>query len=111
MFFHAHSYENRSAILLTVLTTTEEKEYFTELLFKHTSTIGMRFQTMERSVMDRSFKILETPFGKVHIKNHYHGLLKESIEYQDCERIAKQYNFTIEEVYRLVQTLNNKTID
>ena len=66
--FHAHSYENRSAILLTVLTTTEEKEYFTELLFKHTSTIGMRFQTMERSVMDRSFKILETPFGKVHIK-------------------------------------------
>ena len=28
----------------------------------------MRFQTMERSVMDRSFKILETPFGKVHIK-------------------------------------------
>ncbi len=72
----------------------------------------MRFQTMERSVMDRSFKILETPFGKVHIKkNHYHGLLNESIEYQDCERIAKQYNFTIEEVYRLVQTLNNKTID
>ena len=60
--------KNRSAILLTVLTTTEEKEYFTELLFKHTSTIGMRFQTMERSVMDRSFKILETPFGKVHIK-------------------------------------------
>ncbi|KAJ82337.1 hypothetical protein P790_1844 [Enterococcus faecalis NJ44] len=37
--------------------------------------------------------------------------MKESIEYQDCERIAKQYNFTIEEVYRLVQTLNNKTID
>lgn len=111
-FTPIHMKKNRSAILLTVLTTTEEKEYFTELLFKHTSTIGVRFQTMERSVMDRSFKILETPFGKVHIKkNHYHGLLKESIEYQDCERIAKQYNFTIEEVYRLVQTLNNKTID
>ena len=66
--FHAHSYEKPKCHSINGFNNNRGKEYFTELLFKHTSTIGMRFQTMERSVMDRSFKILETPFGKVHIK-------------------------------------------
>jgi len=104
--------KNRSAILLTLLTTNEQKEFFTELLFKHTSTIGVRFQVMERSIMERDFKILKTPYGIVHIKNNtYHGITKETIEYQDCERIAKEYHLAIAEVYQIIQTLNNKTIN
>lgn len=96
--------KNRSGILLTVLTTPNQKEFFTKLLFKHTSTIGMRFATLDRTIMKRSFEVATTAYGAVHIKvNTYQGITKKTIEYQDCEQIAKEHDLAIADVYRLVE--------
>ncbi|WP_159721317.1 nickel pincer cofactor biosynthesis protein LarC [Enterococcus sp. CSURQ0835] len=96
--------KNRSGILLTVLTTPDQKEFFTKLLFKHTSTIGMRFATLDRTIMKRSFEVVKTTYGAVHIKvNTYQGITKKTIEYQDCEQIAKEHDLAIADVYRLVE--------
>lgn len=46
--------KSRMGILLTVLCKPEEKEKFIRLLFKHTSTIGIREHLCERSVLNRT---------------------------------------------------------
>lgn len=98
--------KNRSGILLTVLTTPDRKEFFTKLLFKHTSTIGMRYTVMDRTIMERTFETVTTAYGDVQIKvNTYQDITKKTIEYKDCERIAKANDLAIADVYRLVQAL------
>lgn len=101
-----HMKKNRCGILLTVLTTPDQKEKFTTLLFKHTSTIGVRYGELERTIMRRSFEKLTTPFGEVTLKiNEYQGIVKKTIEYADCEKIALENDLSITEVYTAIQSL------
>lgn len=93
--------KNRPATHLTLLIQEENLERFTTILFEQTSTIGFRYQNVQRKVMTRTFETLQTSLGAVNVKkNQYGTFTKSTLEYEDCARIAKETGLSIQAVYQ-----------
>lgn len=91
--------KSRPGILLTVLCKTEEKQKFAELIFKHTSTIGIREHTCDRMVLNRSEKQKQIAGHAVHIKvSEGYGVTKEKAEYEDLKRVAMETGLSIRDL-------------
>ena len=96
--------KNRPGFELTLLIQNTQLEDFSTLLFKETSTIGFRYQQIDRKVMQRRFEQIDTEFGTVTVKiNQYGSITKKTLEYEDCQRIAKKMQLPIQEVYNQLQ--------
>ena len=93
--------KNRPATHLTLLIQEGDLERFTAILFEQTSTIGFRYQTVQRKVMTRTFETQQTSLGAVKVKkNQYGPFSKSTLEYEDCARIAKETGLSIQAVYQ-----------
>ena len=93
--------KNRPATHLTLLIQEGDLERFTAILFEQTSTIGFRYQNVQRKVMTRTFETKQTSFGAVKVKkNQYGTITKSTLEYEDCARIAKETGLSIQAVYQ-----------
>ena len=93
--------KNRPATHLTLLIQEGDLERFTAILFEQTSTIGFRYQNVQRKVMTRTFETQQTSLGAVKVKkNQYGPFSKSTLEYEDCARIAKETGLSIQAVYQ-----------
>ena len=93
--------KNRPATHLTLLIQEGDLERFTAILFEQTSTIGFRYQNVQRKVMTRTFETKQTSLGDVKVKkNQYGTVTKSTLEYEDCARIAKETGLSIQAVYQ-----------
>ena len=93
--------KNRPATHLTLLIQEGDLERFTAILFEQTSTIGFRYQNVQRKVMTRTFETKLTSLGAVKVKkNQYGTVTKSTLEYEDCARIAKETGLSIQAVYQ-----------
>ena len=93
--------KNRPATHLTLLIQEGDLERFTTILFEQTSTIGFRYQNVQRKVMTRTFETKQTSLGAVKVKNNQYGTFtKSTLEYEDCARIAKETGLSIQAVYQ-----------
>ena len=93
--------KNRPATHLTLLIQEGDLERFTTILFKQTSTIGFRYQNVQRKVMTRTFQTQQTSLGAVKVKkNQYGTFTKSTLEYEDCARIAHETGLSIQAVYQ-----------
>ena len=100
--------KNRPATHLTLLVQEGDLERFTAILFKQTSTIGFRYQNVQRKVMTRTFQTQQTSLGAVKVKkNQYGTFTKSTLEYEDCARIAHETGLSIQAVYQqLIKEIN-----
>ena len=81
--------KNRPGILFTVLVKLEDKEKFAKLIFENTTTIGIRFNEMERFKLSRREEKVMTRFGEVSFKvSEGFGVTKTKPEYDDVKGIA-----------------------
>ena len=93
--------KNRPATHLTLLIQEGDLERFTAILFEQTSTIGFRYQNVQRKVMTRTFETQQTSLGAVKVKkNQYGTFTKSTLEYEDCARIAQETGLSIQAVYQ-----------
>lgn len=93
--------KNRPATHLTLLIQEGDLERFTAILFEQTSTIGFRYQNVQRKVMTRTFETQQTSLGAVKVKkNQYGTFTKSTLEYEDCARIAHETGLSIQAVYQ-----------
>lgn len=93
--------KNRPATHLTLLIQEGDLERFTTILFEQTSTIGFRYQNVQRKVMTRTFETGQTSLGEVKVKkNQYGTFTKSTLEYEDCARIAHETGLSIQAVYQ-----------
>ena len=93
--------KNRPATHLTLLIQEGDLERFTAILFEQTSTIGFRYQNVQRKVMTRTFETQHTSLGAVKVKNNQYGTFtKSTLEYEDCARIAHETGLSIQAVYQ-----------
>lgn len=91
--------KSRPGIILNVMCRESDREKILELIFKHTSTLGIREQISNRYTLKRSTEILDTSFGKVRKKiSKGYGVEKEKYEYEDLARIAKEEGLSIAQV-------------
>ena len=97
--------KGRPATIMTVMCADEEaeKERFVRLIFKYTTTIGIRELISERYILDRSEETLRTPFGDVRCKRvSGYGAERFKFEYDDLARIAREKGISIAEARMLV---------
>ncbi len=91
--------KSRPGTLIRVMCTEQDRQKMTELLFKHTTTIGVRETQTRRYVLDRRITAFETPYGTVRKKDSAgYGVSRSKYEYEDIARIARQQGLSLEEV-------------
>ena len=98
--------KGRPATLMTVMCADDEdeKKRVVGLIFKYTTTIGIRELISERYVLDRVEKTYDTPYGAVRVKDvSGYGVSRSKIEYEDLARIAREQGVSIAEARRLVE--------
>jgi uncharacterized protein (TIGR00299 family) protein len=91
----------RPASKLTVLCSPDKKESMTEALFTHTTSLGIRSYTVDKTMLEREFSKVTTKYGEVTVKTAiYHGKhLKSKPEYEDCIRLAKEHGIPVQKIY------------
>lgn len=94
-----HMKKNRPGQMLTCMCDSKDKEKFLELIFKNTTTLGVREYSSKRYVLDHKTEEKDTAFGKVHVKTaEGYGTQRSKFEFDDLASIAKKENLTIQEV-------------
>lgn len=95
--------KNRPGILLSVICKRPLREKMTELIFKHTTTIGLREYICNRTILNRREKEIDTGIGKVHIKEAYgNGIYKMKPEYEDVRKIADATGKSVREIHEII---------
>jgi len=92
--------KSRPGVLLTILCDTAHLSRLMDLVFRETTTIGVRTYDVRRKTLDRELVPVATPFGDVRIKvSRMNGsVLNATPEYEDCQRIAAQRGIPLKEV-------------
>ncbi|AQS03177.1 nickel pincer cofactor biosynthesis protein LarC [Clostridium beijerinckii] len=102
--------KGRPGIKLSVLISEKIEKDILGIVFEETTSIGVRKYKVEKIMLNREFSKVETQYGEVTIKKSYYkgNLVKYKPEYEECKKIAKENNITMEKVYREVykQTSN-----
>lgn len=96
--------KNRPGTMLSVLCSQEEEQKFKNLLFRHTSTLGVKSFLLDKTTLERSFEKLETSLGTVTLK---HALVDGKIyrskpEFEDCRKIALEHDMSLFQVYDFI---------
>lgn len=99
--------KNRPAWELTVICKKSKMEEIENIIFKETTTIGIReFPSVMRSILRRNQKRVETPFGIAEVKEvALPGERRFYPEYESVKAIAEKEHLPFAEVYHLVKAL------
>lgn len=91
--------KSRQGILLCVICDEKSREKMIRLIFRHTSTIGIREQKFRRYVLDRHSEECESRYGSVRMKiSEGYGVKRIKPEHDDIVRIAKETGMSADEV-------------
>lgn len=91
--------KSRPGVVLYVMCRSEEKQKMVSLLFRHTTTLGVREQTYQRYTLSRTVDTVQTAYGKVRRKlSSGYGVSREKYEYEDVARIAREQGMSFAEI-------------
>jgi len=96
--------KSRPGVLLTVICLPEKESVCEAVLFRETSTLGIRHTSQRRSILDRAFHPVETEYGTVQIKvarQKDGSIVNVQPEYEDCAQLARQHSVAWREVHRV----------
>ena len=96
--------KNRPGTLLSVICSPEDKDQMVQLLYKNTTTIGIRIRYYDRCILDREITTLQTPYGEVRVKSSSgYGVSRKKYEFDDIARIAREQNIGFRTAQDLVR--------
>jgi hypothetical protein len=92
--------KNRPGTLLTLVAPPEHRERLVEVVFRETTTIGVRYQTMARECLERDTVVVATPRGDIRVKvSRRNGeVLNVAPEFDDCVQIAADSGAPVKDV-------------
>ena len=92
--------KNRPGTLISTLSLPEHRTAISDVLFRETTTLGVRFLEMEREQLSRETKMVETPLGPVRFKVAYRNEQGFNVapEFDDCVQLAEKHCLSIKEV-------------
>ncbi|WP_107806044.1 nickel pincer cofactor biosynthesis protein LarC [Nodularia spumigena] len=99
--------KSRPGILLTVICHQENLPACEAVLFRETTTLGIRRSTQQRAILQREIQSVEIEYGQVRVKIAWKGQKKDKSiiniqpEYEDCADLARKHNIPWREVQRL----------
>ena len=92
--------KNRPGTLLTVIAEPERLARVSDIVFRETTTIGLRHSEVARECLEREIVAVETPIGAVRFKiARRDGRVMNAVpEFDDCARLAAASNLSVKEV-------------
>ena len=95
--------KNRPGILLTCMCRPLDREKMVELLFRHTTTLGVRESAFRRYTLSRESKTIQTPDGDIRVKvSTGYGVTREKPEFEDLAKIARETGKSLSELQRSI---------
>jgi len=88
--------KGRPGTLLQVVCKPENREALAQLVFSETSALGLRIYSAERRVQARTWKEVETTYGKVRMKVSGEG--SYAPEYEDCRKLAIESGVALRQI-------------
>jgi pyridinium-3,5-bisthiocarboxylic acid mononucleotide nickel chelatase len=92
--------KNRPGTLLTVLGPPELRSTLADIIFRETTTIGLRYSVVERECLAREIVRVETPIGQVRFKvaRRNGRIVNLAPEFEDCAALARANGLAIKDV-------------
>jgi uncharacterized protein (DUF111 family) len=92
--------KGRPGILVTVLCPPSGREAIEELLFRETTTLGVRRQEWDRTVLERETATVETAYGPIRVKigRRAGRVYNAWPEFEDCQRAATEKKVAVKQV-------------
>lgn len=96
--------KNRPAILLQLLCSASKIENMKTILFKETTTLGIRYYPLTVHRMERTFRKVSTKWGDVTVKEGVLDgrVIKSAPEYEECKKLAEVHRVPLKAVYEEV---------
>ncbi|MBI3785582.1 MAG: nickel pincer cofactor biosynthesis protein LarC [Deltaproteobacteria bacterium] len=97
-----HMKKNRPGVLLSLLCDLGQRDRLAAIILNETSAIGVRYHDVERIVLPRETREVQTPYGTLRVKvaRTAEGNLNLAPEYDDCKRLARERGVPIKLVYQ-----------
>lgn len=96
--------KNRPACQLNILCAEEDVKRMEQIVFEETTTIGIRKAVMERTVLPREIRIVQTPLGEAKVKVcSLNGREQYFPEYESITALCRKYHRNYREVYQMIQ--------
>ncbi len=96
--------KNRPGTVLSVIAPFGLREKLMEIVLRESTSIGVRWNPVERLTLPRIIKEVETPYGTIRVKvsRDDQGGVNVAPEYEDCKRLAGEKGVSLKEIYRMV---------
>jgi pyridinium-3,5-bisthiocarboxylic acid mononucleotide nickel chelatase len=93
--------KNRPGTLITVLAAPDRREALAGIVFRESTTIGIRYRDVQRERLEREVVGVETPFGTVRCKvaRRNGQVVNASPEFDDCVRVATERGIPVKDVH------------
>lgn len=90
--------KSRPAVKLCVITAPEKEAQMVQLIFRYTTTLGIRRYQCDRYELERRFDKKITPYGEITVKiSEGYGVAKEKYEYEELAEIARREGISLAE--------------
>ena len=92
--------KNRPGTLLTIVSKPPDREALVDVVFRESTTIGVRYQEMARECLNRETVLVETPLGTVRYKvaGRNGRVLNAQPEFEDLVKLAAEHSRPIKEI-------------
>jgi uncharacterized protein (TIGR00299 family) protein len=96
--------KSRPGHMLSVLCSQDAADQMKEILFRETSSIGLREHSLKKSMLRREMIRVITRYGEIEVKRSYYGgkVVNEKPEFEQCRRLAGEHSVTLEEIRKEV---------
>lgn len=94
--------KNRPGVQIQVLADPAQSEALKKVLFRETTTLGIRERQVDRYALPRETHRVSTPYGEVRLKITQipGGEIKISPEYEDCRKLAVEKDIPLRDIYQ-----------
>jgi uncharacterized protein (TIGR00299 family) protein len=96
-----HMKKNRPGIQLQVIGQPEDRERLIAIIFRESTTLGVRYSYGQRAVLRRETVAVDSPWGEMNVTKviDQDGRAVFLPEYEECKRIARENNLALRDVY------------
>jgi pyridinium-3,5-bisthiocarboxylic acid mononucleotide nickel chelatase len=96
--------KSRPAVTVSVLCNADQQPVMEEILWRNSSTFGLRSYKVTKSMLPRKTVKVKTKYGAISLKCGYlnGSMIKSKPEYEDCKRLAREHGVSVRDVYESI---------
>jgi hypothetical protein len=97
--------KSRPAVTVSALCDVSLQKIIEEVFWLNSSTFGLRSYKVAKSMIQRKVEKAKTKYGEITVKSGYLNgrIIKSKPEYEDCRRLAKENNVSIQDIYASIR--------